>query len=252
MGYKVMPYYKTEIEAGKTIEVIKSHTRSLNDHRPREGREKITPEDMKKINRINTEARLARLINANFGYGDYHLVLTYRKDLRPSPEEAKKRLAKFLRVLRREYKKYKAELKYICVTEYLNTAIHHHLIINGIEANINKIVRDCWEWGSPHFTPLDDTGQYRELAAYFIKETSKTYKANDGGAKQHYTCSRNLVKPVKKTTIIKSINWLDTPKPKKGYYIDKDTVYNGINPFTGAPIQKYTMVKLPEIKGKSG
>ena len=31
-----MPYYKTEIEAGKTIEVIKSHTRSLNDHRPRE------------------------------------------------------------------------------------------------------------------------------------------------------------------------------------------------------------------------
>ena len=55
-GYKIMPYYKTEIEAGKTIEVIKSHTRSLNDHRPREGREKITPEDMKKINRINTEA----------------------------------------------------------------------------------------------------------------------------------------------------------------------------------------------------
>ena len=61
-----MPYYKTEIEAGKTIEVIKSHTRSLNDHRQREGRTKITPEEMKKINRINTEVRLARLINANF------------------------------------------------------------------------------------------------------------------------------------------------------------------------------------------
>ena len=77
MGYKVM-YYKTEIEAGKTIEVIKSHTRSLNDHRPREGRAQITPDEMKKINRRNTEPRLARLINANFGYGYFHLVISNR------------------------------------------------------------------------------------------------------------------------------------------------------------------------------
>ena len=124
---------------------------------------------------------------------------------------------------------------------------------NGVNANINKIVRDCWEWGSPHFTPLDDTGQYKELAAYFIKETSKTYKENDGGAKQRYSCSRNLVKPVTKVTIIKKAEkWLDEPKAKKGYYIDKDTVYNGVNPFNGRPIQYYTMVRLPDPGGGCG
>lgn len=248
-----MPYYRTEITAGKTVEVIKNYSKRIGDHRPRGGKEKPTAEEMEKVNRKNAEARLRRLINANFGYGDYHLVLTYKKDLRPDPAEARTRLTKFLRTLRREYKKRGEELKYIITTEYKNKAIHHHLILNGIEANVNKIVRDCWKWGSPHFTPLDDTGQYKELAAYFIKETAKTYKENDSGAKQRYSCSRNLIKPVTKVMIIKKADkWLDDPKPKKGYYIDKDTVYNGVNPFNGRPIQYYTMVKLPDPGGGCG
>ena len=196
---------------------------------------------------------MRRLINANFGLGDYHLVLTYKRDQRPTPAEARKRLAAFLRKLRREYKKRCEDLKYIMVTEYRSTAIHHHLVINGLETNLNKLVRECWKWGSPHFTPLDDTGQYRELAAYFIKETAKTYKENNGGAKQRYSCSRNLIKPVTKTMIIqKASKWLDEPKPKKGYYIDKETVYNGINPFNGRAYQHYTMVKLPDPGGGCG
>ena len=153
---------------------------------------------------------MRRLINANFGYGDYHLVLTYKKNLRPNPAEARKRVTNFLRTLRWNYKKRGEELKYIITTEYKNKAIHHHLILNGIEANANKIVRDCWKWGSPHFTPLDDTGQYKDLAAYLIKETDKTYKERDGGARQRYSCSRNLIKPVAKITIVKKAEkWLE-------------------------------------------
>lgn len=251
--YKDMPYYRTEITAGKTVEVIKSYSKRIGDHRPRGGKEKPTAEEMEKVNRKNAEAKLRRLINANFGYGDYHLVLTYKKDLRPDPAEARKRITKFLRTLRREYKRRGEELKYIITTEYKNKAIHHHLILNGIEANVNKIVRDCWKWGSPHFTPLDDTGQYKELAAYFIKETDKTYKEHDGGARQRYSCSRNLIKPVTKVTIVKKAEkWLEDPKPKKGYYIAKETVYNGINPFNGRPVQHYTMIKLPDPGGGCG
>ena len=249
-----MPYYKTEIIAGKTVEVVKSYSKRIGEGKPRGKKEKATAEEMEKVNQKNAEARLRRLINANFGYGDFHLVLTYKKDKRPSPKEAKERLAKFLRILRREYKKIGEDLKYINVTEYENKAIHHHLIINGVDnANINKLIRDCWEWGSPHFTPLDDTGQHKELAAYFIKETSKTYKNDDGGAKQRYSCSRNLIKPVTKVSIIKKADkWIEEPKPKKGYYIDKDTVYNGINLWNGRPIQYYTMVKLPDPGGGCG
>jgi RNA processing factor Prp31 len=244
-----VPYYRTEITAGRTIEVIKSYSRRIGDHKPRGGRDKPTQEEMQQVNRRNAETRLRRLINTNFGYGDYHLVLTYRKDQRPDPAEARKKITKFLRQLRRTYKKIGEELKYIVVTEYEKKAIHHHLIINGVDANINKIVRDCWEWGSPHFTPLDDTGQYKELAAYFIKETAETYKKKDGGARQRYSCSRNLVKPVTKTTVIeKASKWIEDPKPKKGYYIDKDSTYNGTD-WSGRPIQYYTMIKLPDPHG---
>ena len=71
-----MPYYRTEITAGKTVEVIKSYSKRIGDHRPRGGKEKPTAEEMEKVNRKNAEARLRRLINDNFGYGDYHIVLT--------------------------------------------------------------------------------------------------------------------------------------------------------------------------------
>ena len=97
-----------------------------------------------------------------------------------------------------------ADLKYINVTEYKNKAIHHHLLINHIEGqdvskNGSQIV-EVWQTG---FKYLDDTGQYKDLTAYLIKETSKTYKENDGGHKQRYSCDRNLTMPTPKTEIIK-------------------------------------------------
>ena len=107
------------------------------------------------------------------------------------------------------------------------------------------MVRRLWKFGRQDFKFLDDTGQYKDLAAYLIKETSKTYKENDGGHKQRYSCSRNLIMPTPKTEIVKkAAKWLPDPKPIKGYYIDKDTVYNGVDPFTGREYQHYTMVKL--------
>ena len=90
-----MAYYRTEIRAGKTIEVIKSYSKRIGANKQRGKKEKPTAEEMKKVNERNAEAKLRRLINANFGYGDYHLVLTYKKDLRPDPAEAKKRISKF-------------------------------------------------------------------------------------------------------------------------------------------------------------
>ena len=239
-----MPYFKTEVIAGRTIEVHKSYSKRIGDRRPRGKREKPTPEEMEKVNQKNAETRLRRLINANFGCGDFHLILTYKRELRPNPQEAKQRIEKFIRALRKEYKKVGADLKYIHVTEYLSAAIHHHLIINDIEnKNVSKIIRDLWEWGNPKFTPLDNTGQYSKLAEYLVKETSKTYKESDSGHKQRWSSSKNLIKPVTKTTIIKKAEkWAAEPKPKKGFYIDKDSIENGVNFWNGQPFQRYIMV----------
>lgn len=241
----LLAYYKTTIKAGATIEVTKSYTKRTGA-KNRSRREKPTAEEMQKVNERNAERNLRLKINANFGEDDQFITLTYRKDERPEPGQAKKNIESLIDGLRKEYRKCGEKLKYINVTEYKNKAIHHHIIINHIEGkDVAGMVRKRWKFGRPGFKLLDDTGQYKDLAAYLIKETAKTYKENDGGHKQRYSCSRNLITPVPKTEIIlKAAKWIPDPKPIKGYYIDRDTVYNGVDPFTGREYQRYTMVKL--------
>ena len=245
-----MSYFKTTIEAGATIEVHKSFTKRTGI-KTRGNKDKPTPEEMEKINQLNAERNLRIKINANFGVDDLWITLTYRKEERPTPEVAKKKMKKFVDDLRNEYKKVGESLKYIHTTEYKNTAIHHHILLNHLEGvNVPKFVRKLWEFGRPQFKPLDDTGQYKDLAAYIIKETSKSYKEKDGGHMQRYSCSRNLIMPPPKTVIIKkATRWAADPRPKKGYYIDQDTIYNGVDPFTGREYQRYTMIRL---SGNSG
>lgn len=240
-----MGYFKTSIKAGATIEVQKSYTKRIGAPE-RGGREKPTPEEIEKVNQANAERNLRIKINANFKVDDPFITLTYRKDERPDPAGAKKNIKKLIDGLRKEYKKAGEELKYINVTEYQNKAIHHHLLINDIEGiDVSKAVRRLWPFGRPDFKYLDDTGQYKDLAAYLIKETSKTFKEHDDGHRQRYSCSRNLIMPSPKTEIIKkATRWAADPRPKKGYYIDQDTVYNGVDPFTGRQYQRYTMVKI--------
>ncbi len=245
-----MGYFKTTVKAGKTVEVTKSFTKRIGV--PVRGKkEKPSPEEIEKVNRMNAERTLRLKINANFGEDDLFVTLTYRKEERPEPGQAKKDIKKFIDSLRKEYKKKGVPMKWICVTEYLNKAIHHHLLVNHMEGeDVPKWVRRLWKFGRPDFKFLDNTGQYKDLAAYLIKETSKTFRENDGGKKQRYSCSRNLVMPKPKTKIIKKANkWLPDPKPVKGYYIDKDTVYNGVDPFTGREYQKYTMAQITDSGG---
>ncbi|MCI1959161.1 MAG: hypothetical protein LKJ25_06015 [Clostridia bacterium] len=239
-------YYKFTTVAGKTIEVRKSYCKSSRPKKTNYENLSLSPEQIEKINEANAKRKATREINANFKGGDYHLVLTYKKELRPTPKFAKKYIKKFLRALRKEYKKIGSELKYFQVTEYKNKAIHHHLVINSVEGvSIDKVVNRLWNYGRVKFSILDDTGQYKQLAEYLIKETSKTFREKDGGQMQRWSCSKNLIIPKPKVEKINAKTWSDNPKPKKGYYIEKDSVYNGTNPFTGGIYQRYTMIKLP-------
>ena len=109
----------------------------------------------------------------------------------------------FWRRLKAEYKKNGEELKYIVVTEYKNKAIHHHTIINNPDGmNVTKIIKALWD-GIPKVNPLWSDGQYKELAAYLIKETDQTFKEEDSGVKQRYSRSRNLIVPQPKTKVVK-------------------------------------------------
>ena len=239
-----MAYFRTTIQAGATIEVTKSYTKRVGI-KVRGKKGKATAEEIEKVNQRNAERKLRLKINANFGADDPFITLTYQKEKRLPPEEAKKAIKKLIEGLRKVYKKLGVPFKWICVTEYKSKSIHHHLLINHVDGeDVAKTVRKLWKYGRPGFKHLDDSGQYKDLAAYLIKETSKTCK-EDGGAKQRYSCSRNLILPKPKTKLVKKAKkWAADPKPIKGYYIDKYTVYSGIDPFTGRDYQKYTMVRL--------
>lgn len=245
-----MPYFKTTYVCGRTIEVYKGYAKRKKKNDSRNAREDLTPEEMAAVNQKNAEIALRRILNANFRPYDLHLICTYRKEERPEPVEAKKIVKKFFNNLRREYRRNGEILKYVQVTEYEKTAIHHHIVLNAWEyGDVTKAIKRCWKYGKVFFVQLESNGQYGDLAAYLIKETSKSFRDNDGGHKQRYSCSRNLIRPKPHTEIIKAERWIPEPKAKKGYYIDKSYTENGYSGITGRPFQRYIMVRLNDKTG---
>lgn len=242
-----MPYIEEVVFAGKTIEVSKKFSYRYKSKKvKREKNANPTPEAMKKINQRNAETKLRHSINENFGYKDIHLVLTYRRENRPTPEQAKTDLENFLRRLRAYFKKHGNELKYIAVTEYKSRAIHHHLVINSMDT---RDLPDLWTHGQPRPTFLDDSGQYGQLAAYLIKETSKTFREEDRIQGKRWRASKNLLKPTVVKRVVSSAGWRKMPKPRKGYYIEKGSERFGTSELTGFQYQFYRMIKIPEKGG---
>lgn len=241
-------YKLIEYKAGATIEIIKCIPRGCRAGIGREPVQKKTPEEIKEANVRQAARKLARKINANFKPGDWHMVLTYKRGDRPDVETAQKDIKKFIRDMRKEMVKAGYELKYVQVTEYLNKSIHHHVIVNEINDGSRTTVslaRELWkDHGHIRLVPLYEEGEYKGLADYFIKETEKTFRKTDSPFKQRYSCSRNLIIPKPEPRLMEVKNgWKKEPKPRPGYYIDQDSLYNGVDKL-GYPYQRYVMVKI--------
>lgn len=193
-----MPYVERITRAGKTIEVERYFTSRYKKPGIKRGdKVKPTKEEQKKVNTRAAERKLRLLLNANFGYGDYHLELDYiRKKGQPdrSREQMRKDMDIFLRELRKECKKTGIELKYVHVMEIgKRGARHHHLVINKIDT---EILQRCWYKAYEGHNrvkvfPLDDSGNYAKLASYFIKYTD-THRTEADGALQgkRWNCSK--------------------------------------------------------------
>lgn len=240
-------YRQIEYRTQRSIEVIKCIPPGYRRGEARgEKRQPKTREEMQRANMQQAARRLARKINANFGPGDYHLILTYRLGI--GKKEAQKCLTHFLTALRKLYRKSAEELKYIAVTEYQNKRIHHHLIINNTSLEGRTVpgaVRALWkENGGVKFIPLYDSGEYSELASYLIKETEKTFREKDSPVKQRYSCSRNLVTPVPEIRD-KEVRtaWKEHPRPRPGYYLKPESLYNGRDRM-GYRYQRYILIRL--------
>lgn len=212
----------------------------------REKKRELTPEEMEKVNQRNREKKLQRLILTNFkpGHG-WHCILKYRQEDRPDTWElGKKQLGDFRKKIRKILKKAGMTFRWISVTERgkKGQALHHHMIIEDIVENgINmvKLFKEHWKLGSCAFIDLYEDGEYENLAEYIVKKETKEGKGCS------YSRSRgNLKEPKVKKKRLRRKRWPEEPKPRKGFYIVKESVYNGENPVTGYPYQYYTQRRI--------
>lgn len=224
----------------------------------RNDKQKRTPEEIKKQNHRNRCRKVQLLILSNFHPGDWHLILRYAKGRQPETyKEAVKQRAKFLGMMREAYKKAGLTFKWIAVTERgkKKQILHHHLIIEDIDRDgikTTELVKKLWTHGGQFFASLYEDGEYEDLAEYIVKAETKdecgwcTYSRSRG----------NLVAPRPKVEIKKHKRWRNPPVAPKGWYVVKESLWNGKNPVTGLPVQHYTLKKLITTgqggKGDSG
>lgn len=220
-------------------------------------RQKATPEQIKKQNQRNRENYMRRLIALNFNAGDYWTTLKYPAGTRLSIDRVRKDIRNFIGKMKRRYKKIGDELKYIYRVEIgARGGIHIHFVINRI-AGTDSMILESWNQGHVNLTIMYDDGGFKELAEYIVKnkeevqEQLSLFDEADRKKLTTYTPSRNLIKPVpevkeySRRTVEKMIR--DGIKPSEGFYVDKNSVYSGFNPYTGMSYLCYTEIR---IKGR--
>lgn len=239
-----MPYKHEKCKAGKTTQHTYYYSpRSDMKEGSRRRKANETPEAQKKVNSRFSLKRLTWIMNANFDGTSLYITWSYHKLKRPLSVEAfKKDADNLLRGLRRIFKKEGKELKYIWIPERGERgATHIHMVINAIE--ISKI-KSLWDKGYITVKPMDDSGQYRDLAAYFIKYSEKTMKTAEGFGGRRYNSSRNLIipEPTRRTTRSRNA-YNHTIEIPQGHYLDKGSIREAWHEVTGFMYFTYTLIK---------
>lgn len=223
----------------------------------RREKKKPTPEQIQNQNQRNREKNMRRLIKANFSEGDCWITLKYSKGTRKEVQEVKKDLQKFIRSLRRNYKKRDVDLKYISRMEIgARGGIHIHMIVNRIDG-CDKLIQSLWEHGRVNYQLIYERGGFKDLAEYIVKKPDEKqdgqlslFEEQDRNQLIKYSCSRNLIRPeperkeYRRRTVRKIIE--EGPTPEPGFYIDKNSIVSGVNPFTGMSYLHYTEVRIKE------
>lgn len=219
-------------------------------------RKKITTEQVEKQNAINRKNKVRRLIKQNFMQGDYWVTLKYPKGTRKPLEEVQKDVSNFIKGMRRAYRKQGVELKYIYRIEVgKRGGLHIHIILNRVRGKpgTDVLLSRYWKWGHPYFALLYEDGGYDQLASYLTKEPEDS---EDARKARGYVPSRNLEKPQmqEKTYLRWTVEKLiqEGPKPRDGFYIDKDSIVSGVNPYTGMSYLHYTEIRLEPIERTDG
>lgn len=220
-------------------------------------KEKASPEQIQKQNKWKKTNHVRRLIALNFDSNDLFCTLKYPKGTRKPIEEVQRDMRNYINRLRPQYAKLEIPLKYIYRIELgRRGGIHIHMIIKN--PGKGKLLQEKWTAGRINFQYLYDHGGYADLADYMTKDLPEDTEGQmsmfgEGEKKKllSYHPSRNLDKPVpevkeyRNRTVRKIIQ--EGPVPEAGYYIDKNSIRQGINKYTGMSYLYYTEYKLGQV-----
>lgn len=228
---------------------------------PRGKRKKASPEQIKKQNQLNREKKMRRLIKANFLPDDLWCTLKYPRATRKPIGEVKKDLKGFITSMRKEYKKRDEPFKFVYRMEIgARGGIHIHILINRSRGkpDTDVLVQLAWKHGRVNFASIHEQGGYQQLACYIVKLPDKGiekqlsfFSEPDKRELIKFSSSRNLIRPeperteYRRWTVRKLVE--EGPVPTPGFYIDKDSVVYGTNPYTGMSYYRYTECRIEEI-----
>jgi hypothetical protein len=219
---------------------------------------KATQEQIQKQNQRNKENKVRRKIKANFLPNDLWITLKPNKEKRKSMDELVKDVFNFLKAMKRAYEKEGEEFKYIYRLEIgKRGGLHCHILINRIRGHTDLIVKEKWGryGGTVSYEAIHEAGGYKELAAYLVKMPDEAVSKQLSFFEEpeqkdliRYSCSRNLITPEPEVkeytqrTVKKLVE--NGPTPTPGFYIDKNSIVTGINPYTGMSYYYYTEVRI--------
>ena len=236
-----MSYKKRTFRFPNAIEIEEYHTgRYGAPGQGRQKKQKPTPEQVRKKNQRNKENRCRRKLRQHFRVNDYYVTLTYAMDSRPSDiEEAKEDFRHLMKKMRREYASLGNRLKWIRNIEVgTRGAWHIHMVINRIPG-ADVILQRLWIQGRVHLQLMNEKGEFRNLAKYLTKTPETEPRLREA----HYSTSRNLPIPEPEEKILPGKTWKKKPYIPEGFYLDKASFWEGINPITGYPSRHYTLLR---------
>ena len=245
-----MAHCKHTYRSKNAIEVEEFHTgRYGAPGQPRQKKQKATPEQIERINQYNREKLARRKLREHFEKGDYFSCATFRREERPPDmATAKKCFSEFIRKVKSEYRKRGHELKWMRNIEVgTKNGWHIHLIINRIP-DTDLILAKAWPHGKVVNQLLYEKGEFAQLAAYI----TKTPKTDPRLKETSYSTSRNLPVPPPEKKIVYGWKLSDKIRVPKGWYLDKSSLREGVNPVTGYGYRSYTLLKLKPVKRRAG
>ena len=150
--------------AGRLVRAV-CYTQVLSTDAPRARAEKAkcSTAARRKLNYRFAYQKLQMQLAANFTRRDLYVTLTYDDaHLPPNRKAAKKQVAAFFDRMRRQYRRAGRELRYVYVTQELQSdgsrRLHHHLIISATGAGDYDTIRALWPNGdNVEILPIGET-----------------------------------------------------------------------------------------------